>query len=122
MAINSLAVLAAASLAGADLALAALSLAIAATSASVAAATMIVLGAPRPDAMFMLGFPEIGSFVIALRQLFPVALVVAAVAPVAIADQTHGYRVDPVLFAAVGVVALSGALLFWLRSRRFAFG
>ena len=101
---------------------AALSLAIAATSASVAAATMIVLGAPRPDAMFMLGFPEIGSFVIALRQLFPVALVVAAVAPVAIADQTHGYRVDPVLFAAVGVVALSGALLFWLRSRRFAFG
>ena len=97
-------------------------LSLAAATASVAAATMIVLGAPRPDAMFMLGFPEIGSFIIAVRQLFPVALVVGAVVPVAIADEGHTYRVEPVILTALGVIAVIGAVAYWLRSRRLEFG
>ena len=98
------------------------SLSLAAATASVAAAAMIVLGSPRPDAMFMLGFPEIGSFIIALRQMFPIALVVAAVAPVAIADEGHTYRVEPVILTALGVIAAVGAVAYWLRSRRLEFG
>ena len=81
-------------------------------------AAMVVLGAPRVDGAFALGFPEFAALFVAARQLFPGALVAAAFLPVALAGEggiENGTSATVPTFLGVIVVAIG--IGSWLRSR-----
>jgi hypothetical protein len=85
---------------------------------TVASAAMVVLGAPRVDGAFALGFPEFAALFVAARQLFPGALVTAAFLPVALAGsggiENGTSATVPTL---LGVIVVAIGIGSWLRSR-----
>jgi hypothetical protein len=84
----------------------------------VGSAAMVVLGAPSVDGAFALGFPEFAGLFVAARQLFPGALVAAALLPVALGghggpENGRGATVPTFL----GIVVVTVGIGYWLRSR-----
>ena len=92
----------------------------AAAAATVGAAVAVVLGMPSVELMTGFGFPEFGTVLLVLRQVFPPAVAVVAVAPVILAREvTHG--ASPEGAAASGIVIpimLVAAIGAWLWKRR----
>ena len=88
---------------------------------TVASAAMVVLGAPRVDGAFALGFPEFAALFVAARQLFPGALVTAAFLPVALAG-TGGIEngTSATVPTFLGVIVAAIGIGSWLRSREMS--
>jgi hypothetical protein len=87
-------------------------------AASIGAALTLVLGAPPADAMFRYGLPELATVVVAVRQLFPVAITVGALVPVAILSHEQTENLGLAVTVGLGVVGVVIAVFIWLRSRR----
>ena len=92
----------------------------AAAAATAGASVAVVLGMPSVEVMTGFGFPEFGAVLLVLRQVFPPAVAVVAVAPVVLAREvTHG--TSPEAAAAAGIVVpivIVAAIGTWLWFRR----
>jgi hypothetical protein len=115
-----------AALSGASLALevTALILVPAALGATVGAAAAVVLGTPSANLLAMgsqMGFPEISTILVLLRQIFPPALAIAAVVPVAVAQgATTNALAAGAAAAVLPMVAVIGVIA-WIHTRKLSF-
>jgi hypothetical protein len=115
-----------AALSGSSLALevTALILVPAALGATAGAAAAVVLGTPSANLLAMgsqMGFPEISTILVLLRQIFPPALAIVAVAPVAVAQgATTNALAAGAAAAVLPMVAVAGVVV-WIHSRRLSF-
>jgi hypothetical protein len=89
--------------------------------ASVAAAALsIVLGAPNVAAASAVGFPELATFALFLRQAVPAILAAAAFAPVIVARELAKDgkpALEPALQVCIPVLVVAAAMLAWINSR-----
>ena len=96
----------------------------AALAAAVGAAAAVVLGTPSANLLAFgsqMGFPELSTILVLLRQTFPPAMAILAVAPVAIAEGTTKDALATAAGAlAVPLLAVVG-VAFWIHSRKLRF-
>ena len=96
-----------------------------ALGATVGAAAAVVLGTPSANLQAFgseMGFPEVGTLLIILRQTFPPGLAVLAVVPVAVAEGTT--QGSPAGIAAATLAAPLLAVIgvaIWIRTRKLVF-
>ena len=106
------------------LAIAAIVLVPGAIAGAVAAGMALVLGSPPPSAYLGFGFPEIAGFLLGFRIAFPPALMIGAVAPLALGEHAGGNQpgaTDVALTVVLALMAVCGAVVTWLASRRLRF-
>ncbi len=96
----------------------------AAAAATVGAAAAVVLGTPSATLLAFgsqMGFPEISTILVLLRQTFPPAIAILAVAPVAIAQgATKDALAAGAAAVALPLVAVVGVVI-WIHSRKLRF-
>jgi hypothetical protein len=115
-----------AALSGSSLALevTALILIPAALGATAGAAAAVVLGTPSANLLAMgsqMGFPEISTILVLLRQIFPPALAIVAVAPVAVAQgATTNALAAGAAATVLPMVAVAGVVA-WIHTRKLSF-
>jgi len=93
----------------------------AALAATAGAAAAVVLGAPSATLQTFgsqMGLPELSMMLVLLRQVFPPAMAVLAVAPVAVAERTGSGAVAAAAGALVVPVLAVAGVVVWIGTRK----